>query len=98
MLSSVNRYHHPKVLACEIVEKWSKFYERGLKQLYNDKETISLKLWKSGNQWTKSNKSILSTEYDTSVQYYIPVDEKLLWHQSCPKATPIHLRKLKQKL
>ncbi|CAF1118993.1 unnamed protein product [Rotaria sordida] len=60
-----------KVLAFEIVEKWSKCYERGLKQ-YNYKQTISLELWTSGYQWVKSNKSILSTECDNLVQYYIP--------------------------
>ncbi|CAF4089063.1 unnamed protein product, partial [Rotaria sordida] len=55
-----------KVLAFEIVEKWSKSYERGLKQ-YSDKQTISLELWTSGYQWVKSNKSILSTECDNLV-------------------------------
>jgi hypothetical protein len=36
-----------KVLAFEIVEKWSKSYERGLKQ-YSNKQTIPLELWTSG--------------------------------------------------
>lgn len=43
-----------KVLVFEIVEKWSKSYERGLKQ-YNGKQTITLHLWTSGYQWVKSN-------------------------------------------
>jgi hypothetical protein len=64
-----------KVLAFEIVEKWSKSYERGLNQ-YNDKQTISLELWTSGYQWVKSNKSILSTECDNLVQYYIPAGDE----------------------
>ena len=64
-----------KVLAFEIVEKWSKSYERGLQQ-YHDKQTISLELWISGYQWAKSNKSILSTECDNLVQYYIPTGDK----------------------
>jgi len=63
-----------KVLAFEIVEKWSKCYERGLKQ-YNYKQTISLELWTSGYQWVKSNKSILSNECDNFVQYYIPAGD-----------------------
>ncbi|CAF2053487.1 unnamed protein product [Rotaria magnacalcarata] len=50
-----------KVLAFEIVEKWSKCYERVLKK-YNYKQTISLELWTTGYQWVKLNKSILSTE------------------------------------
>jgi hypothetical protein len=35
-----------KVLAFEIVEKWSKPYERGLRK-FNNKKTISLDLWTS---------------------------------------------------
>ncbi|CAF4450207.1 unnamed protein product [Rotaria socialis] len=46
-----------KVLAFEIVEKWSKCYERGY-------------------QWVKLNKSILSTECDNLVQYYIPAGDE----------------------
>ncbi|KAF9758301.1 hypothetical protein NGRA_3148 [Nosema granulosis] len=60
-----------KVLALEIVEKWSKSYERGLKK-YSDQQTISLDLWTNGYQWVKSNKSILSTEYHDSIEYFIP--------------------------
>ncbi|CAF2103112.1 unnamed protein product [Rotaria magnacalcarata] len=64
-----------KVLAFEIVEKWSKCYERGLKK-YNYKQTISLELWTTGYQWVKLNKSILSTECDNLVQYYIPAGDE----------------------
>ncbi|CAF4631998.1 unnamed protein product [Rotaria socialis] len=64
-----------KVLAFEIVEKWSKCYERGLKK-YNYKQTISLELWTTGYQWIKSNKSILSTECDNLVHYYIPAGDE----------------------
>jgi hypothetical protein len=64
-----------KELVFEIVEKWSKSYQRGLKQ-YNDKQTISLDLWTNGYQWVKSEKSILSTESNNSVQYYIPAGDE----------------------
>jgi hypothetical protein len=64
-----------KVLAFERVEKWSKSYQRDLKQ-YSNKQTILLDLWTNGYQWAKSNKSILSTELDNLVQYYIPVGDE----------------------
>ncbi|CAF4159000.1 unnamed protein product [Rotaria magnacalcarata] len=64
-----------KVLAFEIVEKWSKCYERGLKKC-NYKQTISLELWTTGYQWVKSNKSIFSTECDNLVQYDIPAGDE----------------------
>lgn len=64
-----------KVLVFEFVEKWSKSYQRRLKQ-YNDKQTISLDLWTNGYQWVKSNKSILSTESNNLVQYYIPAGDE----------------------
>ena len=64
-----------KVLAFEIVEKWSKSYEQGLKQ-YSDKQTISLELWTSGYQWVKSHKSILSNECNNLVQCYIPAGDE----------------------
>jgi hypothetical protein len=63
-----------KVLAFETVEKWSKSYERGLKQ-YSEKQIISLDLWTHGYQWTKSNKSIPSTESENLIEYYIPAGE-----------------------
>ena len=63
-----------KVLAFETVEKWSRSYERGLKQ-YNDKQTISLDLWTHGYQWAKSNESTLSTESGNLIEYYIPAGE-----------------------
>ena len=37
------------MLVLEIVEKWSKSYERGLKQ-YNEMQTISLDLWTNAYQ------------------------------------------------
>jgi hypothetical protein len=63
-----------KALAFETVEKWSKSYERGLKQ-YCDKQTISLDLWTMGYQWAKSNKSILSAEAGDLIEYYVPAGE-----------------------
>ncbi|CAF5175734.1 unnamed protein product, partial [Rotaria magnacalcarata] len=58
-----------KVFAFEIVEKWSKCYESGLKK-YNYKQIISLELWTTGYQWVKLNKSILSTECDNFNMIY----------------------------
>jgi len=63
-----------KVSSFETVEKWSKSYERGLKQ-YSDMQTISLDLWTHGYQWAKSNKSILSTESGNLIEFYIPAGE-----------------------
>jgi hypothetical protein len=37
---------------------------------------MSLDLWTNGYQWVKSNESILSSEFDDSIQYYIPVGDE----------------------
>jgi hypothetical protein len=66
-----------KALVFEIAEKWTKSYERGLKQ-YNEKQTITLDLWTNAYQWVKSEKSVLSTETNDSIQYYIPAGDETL--------------------
>ncbi len=64
-----------KVLIFDIVEKWSKSYQRGLKY-YNDKQTITLELWTNGYKWVKSNKPMLSIELDNSIEYCIPAEDE----------------------
>ncbi|CAF0998242.1 unnamed protein product [Didymodactylos carnosus] len=63
-----------KVLALEIAEKWSKSYERGLKQ-FNEKQTVTLDLRTNAYQWVKSNKSILFNELDDTIEYYYSFDQ-----------------------
>ncbi|CAF5223666.1 unnamed protein product, partial [Rotaria magnacalcarata] len=62
-----------------VIKKENTFRERlSLSRFkkYNYKQTISLELWTTGYQWVKLNKSILSTECDNSVQYYIPAGDE----------------------
>ncbi|CAF1526676.1 unnamed protein product [Didymodactylos carnosus] len=63
-----------KVLTLEIVEKWSKSYERGLKQ-FSKKQTVTLDLWTNAYQWTTSNRSILWPELDDTIEYYYSFDQ-----------------------
>ena len=65
-----------KVLTFEIVEKWSKLYERNLKQFY-DKPTVTLDIWTKSYQWVKLNKSIISNKLDNVIECYVPAGEEL---------------------
>jgi hypothetical protein len=65
-----------KILTLEIVEKWSKSYERGLKQ-FHDKQTVTLDIWTNSYQWVKLNKSIVSTKLENEIEFYIPAEQEL---------------------
>jgi hypothetical protein len=60
-----------KILILETGEKWSKSYERGLKQ-FHDKQTATLHIWRNSYQWVKLNKSIVSTKLENEIEFYIP--------------------------
>ncbi|CAF3306315.1 unnamed protein product [Rotaria sp. Silwood2] len=65
-----------KILTLEIVEKWSKSYERGLKQ-FHDKQMVTLDIWTNSYQWVKLNKSIVSTKLENEIEFYIPAGQEL---------------------
>ncbi|CAF1379390.1 unnamed protein product [Adineta ricciae] len=65
-----------KILTLEIVERWSKSYERGLKE-FHDRQTLTLDVWTSSYQWVKLNKSITSTKLENEIEFYVPGGEKL---------------------
>ncbi|CAF1296895.1 unnamed protein product, partial [Didymodactylos carnosus] len=56
-----------KVLAFEIVGKWSKSYERGLKKYIISKQFHWI-YGPAGYQWVKLNKSVLSIEHDNDIE------------------------------
>jgi hypothetical protein len=79
-----------KVLIFEIVEKWSKLYERDLKQ-FHDKQTITLDIWTSSYQWVKLNKSVVSNKLDNEIEFYLLAGEEL----NISKAEIDNMKKIK---
>ncbi|CAF1507876.1 unnamed protein product [Adineta ricciae] len=65
-----------KILTFEIVEKWSKSYERNLK-LFHDKQTVTLDIWTNSYQWVKLNKSIVSKKLDDAIEFHVPAGNEL---------------------
>ncbi|CAF1379374.1 unnamed protein product [Adineta ricciae] len=65
-----------KILTLKIVERWSKSYERGLKE-FHDRQTLTLDVWTSSYQWVKLNKSIISTKLENEIEFYVHGGEKL---------------------
>ncbi|CAF1944156.1 unnamed protein product [Rotaria magnacalcarata] len=65
-----------KVLTFEIVEKWPKSYERGLKQ-FHDKQTMTLDIRTDSCQWVKLNKSIASTKLENEIEFCVPAEKEL---------------------
>ena len=64
-----------KVLALEIVGKWSKSYERGLQKYIISKQFHWI-YGPAGYQWVKLNKSVLSIEHDNDTEYFIPAEDE----------------------